>query len=112
MPPKKTQANRVSSYFAPAESRDVGSDSTASAGMEHTKEDFLSSLRDFKKKLREELKGDMAISMEALRSDINSRLTTLQQDVDSVGSRTLDLEAKMQDLDQRTMCLEGSKGTL
>ncbi|KAJ1101425.1 hypothetical protein NDU88_006493 [Pleurodeles waltl] len=65
-----------------------------------TKDDLLASLRTLKVELREELTVDLMSSLEALQYDVTSRMTSLQADVDSVGTRTLDLETQVQEINQ------------
>lgn len=58
--------------------------------------------KDFKVELRNDLGQDIKSSMEQLRSDLTEKQTSLQQDVDSVGTRVLDLEGHHQDQEKTT----------
>ncbi|KAJ1173085.1 hypothetical protein NDU88_004926 [Pleurodeles waltl] len=71
-----------------------------------TKEDLVSSLHTFKVELRKELTDDFKATLDAFQSDINSRLTSLQADVDSVGTCTFDLEAQVQEMKQQVNPME------
>ncbi|KAJ1118758.1 hypothetical protein NDU88_006945 [Pleurodeles waltl] len=51
------------------------------------------------KELREELKTDIKATLETFKDKINSCLTTRQEDIDLVGTRTMDLENKLQDME-------------
>ncbi|KAJ1097496.1 hypothetical protein NDU88_002614 [Pleurodeles waltl] len=66
-----------------------------------TKEDLLASLCIFKAELREELTGNFKATLDKFQADLNGKISSLQADVNSVGARTLDLEAQMQDLQQK-----------
>ncbi|KAJ1161517.1 hypothetical protein NDU88_002002 [Pleurodeles waltl] len=71
-----------------------------------TKEALLTSLCTFKAELREQHTADFKSTLEALQSDITSRMTSLQADVDSVWTRTLDLETQIQEIKQQVSRLE------
>lgn len=108
MPPKKasgTQANKVSDFFSPTAPSTNPRDKTNGDNMALTKTDLAAMLRDFKKELRNELRQDMATAMDQLCSDLTEHLTGLQQDVDSIGTRVMDLETQHQDQDQQATSL-------
>lgn len=58
--------------------------------------------KDFKSDLRKELGNDIKASIDNLRSDLTEKLIALRQDVDSVGTRVLDLEGHSRDQDKLT----------
>ena len=101
MPPKKAPAQKLTHFFAPVEGGSPLSLPEDLPEMALTKDDLLSSLRDFKRELREELKMDLASSLDLLRSDLNLKLQEVQRDLDSVGTRTMDLEKRLQDTVQK-----------
>ena len=109
MPPKKESTHKVTQYFSP---KGKNTPATTPNKMALTKEDLLTSLKDFKTELREELKTDLAAAIDLLRTDLNAKLQSIQQDLDSVGARTLDLEAKMLDITHATGIVMDGNTTL
>lgn len=86
MPPKKVPA-KVSNYFPKAEKKQAQEQGATADTMALMKEDLLASLKEFKTELRAELKLDIKTSLDQLKDNLTERMTALQQDVDSVGTR-------------------------
>ncbi|KAJ1200468.1 hypothetical protein NDU88_004292 [Pleurodeles waltl] len=103
MPRKKLQSTRVSDFFMPAKGETPVPQRPSNMAL--TKDDLLASLRTFKAELRKELSVDLKSALEALQSDVTSRMTSLQADVDSVETRTLDLETQVKEIKQQAPAL-------
>ncbi|KAJ1136107.1 hypothetical protein NDU88_002525 [Pleurodeles waltl] len=80
MPRKKLQSTRISDYFTPATAETPVTQRPSSMAL--TKDDLLASLRTFRVELREELTADLKSVLEVLQSDVTSRMTSLQADLE------------------------------
>lgn len=61
----------------------------------------MASLREFRQDLRADIKADIEASIDLLRKEVREKLVTIQADVDSIGARTLDLDAQQCDTENR-----------
>ena len=104
MPPKKATQKSVRSLF---EAYPTGASHAktqkAQDGeeMELTKTDLMETLQQFKSELRAELTSDINRELQDLKNNLNEKFASLRNNVDSVGSRILETEAVMQNLERQ-----------
>lgn len=109
MPPKRKGAKanaKVSDFCPPTEKALAPQTPSKHTTMVLTKSDLQGMFNDFKGELRKELGSDIKASIDQLRADLTKKLTALQHNVDSVGTRVLDLESHNKDQDKITSDLQ------
>ena len=103
MPPKKAPKlpppGNIRALFAQGSRAEASEvlESQATATMALTKSDLIETLAIFKVELRGELKTDLLAEFQTFRSEFNDKLSGLRTDVDSVGTRVLDMENHAQE---------------
>lgn len=108
MPPKKkTGTSTLTQFFDKARNDTPTTRGLAQAAtMSLTREDLMSSLKEFRQDLRADIEADMEASFESFRTEVREKLTSMQTDVDSIGTRALDLETQYQDMEPRLAHVE------
>ena len=75
----------------PSQDRSIEADNMALR-----KADLVDTLQQFKNELRAEIKMDLSKEIQDLQADLNGKLTTLHNDIDSPGLRILEPETSLQ----------------